>query len=119
MLKLPIYLDNHATTRTDPRVVEAMLPFFTEVYGNASSISHQFGWDAGEAVGRARQQVADAIGAQPKEIIFTSGATEADNLAIKGVAQASRRKGNHLITSAAEHRAVLDTMKRLGARDGK
>ena len=117
MLKLPIYLDNHATTRTDPRVVEAMLPFFTEVYGNAASISHRFGWEAGEAVERARQQVASAIGAEPKEIIFTSGATESDNLAIKGVALAMKRKGNHLVTSAAEHKAVLDTMKRLG-REG-
>jgi len=117
VLKLPIYLDNHATTRTDPRVVEAMLPFFTEVYGNAASISHRFGWEAGEAVERARQQVASAIGAEPKEIVFTSGATESDNLAIKGAALAMKRKGNHLVTSAAEHRAVLDTMKRLG-REG-
>lgn len=117
VLKLPIYLDNHATTRTDPRVVEAMLPFFTEVYGNPASISHRFGWEAGEAVERARQQVAGAIGAEPKEIVFTSGATESDNLAIKGVALAMKRKGNHLVTSAAEHKAVLDTMKRLG-REG-
>jgi cysteine desulfurase len=117
VLKLPIYLDNHATTRTDPRVVEAMLPFFTEIYGNAASISHRFGWDAGEAVERARQQVADAIGADPKGIVFTSGATESDNLAIKGVALAMKRKGNHLVTSAVEHRAVLDTIKRLG-REG-
>jgi cysteine desulfurase len=117
VLKLPIYLDNHATTRTDPRVVEAMLPFFTEIYGNAASISHQFGWEASEAVERARQQVAGAIGAEPKEIVFTSGATESNNLAIKGVALAMKRKGNHLVTSAAEHRAVLDAMKRLG-REG-
>ncbi len=117
VLKLPIYLDNHATTRTDPRVVEAMLPFFTEVYGNAASISHRFGWEAGEAVERARQQVAGALGAEAKEIVFTSVATESDNLAIKGAALAMKRKGNHLVTSAAEHRAVLDTMKRLG-REG-
>ncbi len=94
-----------------------MLPYFTEVYGNAASISHRFGWEAGEAVDRAREQVAKAIGAEAQEIIFTSGATESDNLAIKGVAQALKRKGNHLVTSAAEHRAVLDTMKRLG-REG-
>jgi cysteine desulfurase len=117
VLKLPIYLDNHATTRTDPRVLEAMLPFFTENYGNAASISHRFGWEAGEAVELARKQVAGAIGAEPKEIIFTSGATESDNLAIKGAALALKRKGNHLVTSAAEHKAVLDTMKRLG-REG-
>ena len=94
-----------------------MLPFFTELYGNAASISHRFGWEAGEAVARARQQVASAIGAEAKEIVFTSGATESDNLAIKGVALAMKRKGNHLVTSAAEHKAVLDTMKRLG-REG-
>src|SRR5271157_6107325 len=102
VLKLPIYLDNHATTRTDPRVVEAMLPYFTEVYGNAASISHRFGWEAGEAVDRAREQVAQAIGAEATEIVLTSGATEANNLAIKGLAQASRRRGNHLVTSQAE-----------------
>src|SRR5271157_370784 len=106
VLKLPIYLDNHATTRTDPRVVEAMLPFFTEAYGNAASISHRFGWEAGEAVDRAREQVARAVGADAKEIVFTSGATEANNLAIKGAAQALRRKGNHLVTAAAEHKSV-------------
>lgn len=117
MLKLPIYLDNHATTRTDPRVLAAMLPYFTEVYGNAASISHRFGWEAGEAVDRARQQVAAALGAEPREIVFTSGATEANNLAIKGAAQALKRKGNHLVTAVSEHHAVLDTAKRL-ARDG-
>jgi cysteine desulfurase len=117
VLKLPIYLDNHATTRTDPRVVEAMLPFFTEVYGNAASISHRFGWEAGEAVERARHQVAGAIGAEAKEIIFTSGATESNNLAIKGAALALKRKGNHLVTAATEHKAVLDTVERL-AREG-
>src|SRR5215831_8734656 len=113
----PIYLDNHATTRTDPRVVEAMLPFFTEHYGNAASVSHRFGWEAEEAVERAREQVAQAIGAEPREIVFTSGATESNNLAIKGVAQAMIRRGNHLVTAASEHKAVLDPMKRL-ARQG-
>jgi cysteine desulfurase len=117
VLKLPIYLDNHATTRTDPRVLEAMLPFFGEIYGNPASISHRFGWDAAEAVDRARERVASAISAEPKEIVFTSGATESNNLAIKGVAQAARRKGNHLVTAASEHKAVLDPMKRL-AREG-
>ncbi len=113
MLIRPVYLDNHATTRTDPRVVEAMLPYFTEVYGNAASISHRFGRDAGEAVDRAREQVAEAIGAEASEIVFTSGATEANNLAIKGLAQASRRKGNHLVVSQIEHKSVLDSMMRL------
>jgi cysteine desulfurase len=113
----PIYLDNHSTTRTDPRVVAAMLPFFTELYGNAASTSHQFGWDAAEAVDQAREQVARAIGAEAREIIFTSGATESNNLAIKGVAQALAGRGNHLVTAASEHQAVLDPMKRL-ARQG-
>jgi cysteine desulfurase len=116
-VRLPIYLDNHATTQTDPRVVEAMLPYFTEVYGNAASVSHRFGWEAEEAVERAREQVARAIGAEPREIVFTSGATESNNLAIKGVAQAMIRRGNHLVTAASEHKAVLDPMKRL-ARQG-
>ncbi|MFO0891157.1 MAG: IscS subfamily cysteine desulfurase [Isosphaeraceae bacterium] len=113
VLKLPVYLDNHATTRTDSTVLDLMLPYFTEVYGNAASISHRYGWEAGEAVDRAREQVAAAIGAEAKDIIFTSGATEANNLAIKGAAAASRRKGNHLVTAAAEHKSVLDPMKRL------
>ena len=117
MLTLPVYLDNHSTTRTDPRVVEAMLPYFTEMYGNAASVSHRFGWDAKDAVDRARQQVADAIGAEAKEIVFTSGATESNNLAIKGVAQALKRKGDHLVASVTEHKSVLDTVKRL-AREG-
>ncbi|HZW30125.1 MAG TPA: cysteine desulfurase family protein [Isosphaeraceae bacterium] len=116
-MRLPIYLDNQATTRTDPRVVEAMLPYFTEVYGNAASVSHRFGWEAEEAVERAREQVARAIGAEAREIVFTSGATESNNLAIKGVAQAMIRRGNHLVTAASEHKAVLDPMKRL-ARQG-
>jgi cysteine desulfurase len=114
---LPIYLDNHATTRTDPRVLDAMLPYFTTIYGNAASVSHRFGWEAGEAVDRAREQVAHAIGAEAKEIIFTSGATESNNLAIKGALPALKRKGNHLVTAAVEHKAVLDPMKRL-AREG-
>jgi cysteine desulfurase len=112
-----VYLDNHATTRTDPRVVAAMLPYFTEHYGNAASISHQFGWDAAAAVDEARQRVAQVIGAEPREIVFTSGATEANNLAIKGTAWARRRYGNHLITAASEHKAVLDPIRRLG-REG-
>jgi cysteine desulfurase len=116
-VRLPVYLDNHATTMTDPRVVEAMLPYFTEVFGNAASVSHRFGWDAAAAVERAREQVASAIGAEPREVIFTSGATESNNLAIKGQAQAATRRGKHLVTASSEHRAVLDPMKRL-ARQG-
>ncbi len=112
-----IYLDNNATTRTDPRVVEAMLPYFTERYGNAASLTHCFGQEADEAVEQARQQVADLIGAHPREIIFTSGATESNNLALKGLAAMYRPKGDHIITAATEHKAVLDPLRRLG-REG-
>lgn len=117
MPNTPIYLDNHATTRTDPRVLERMLPYFTTHYGNAASVAHRFGWEAAEAVDRAREQVAAWIGADSREVVFTSGATESNNLAIKGVAATLRRKGNHLVTAAAEHKAVLDPLRRL-AREG-
>src|SRR5262245_42308895 len=113
MVKTPIYMDNNATTRCDPRVVEAMLPFFTEHFGNAASRNHPFGWFAEAAVDDARDQVAALIGASGKEIIFTSGATESNNLAIKGVAAMYRKKGNHVITQLTEHKAVIDPCKRL------
>ena len=118
-MKLPIYLDHHATTPVDPRVVEAMVPYFTETFGNAASRNHSFGWAARDAVEDARAQVAGLIGAHPKDIIFTSGATEADNLAIAGIADARRSRGDHgdhIVTCVTEHRAVLDTCRHLEER---
>lgn len=112
-MQTPIYLDNHATTPMDPRVLDAMLPFFGAKFGNAASRNHSFGWEAEEAVENARQQIASLIGANKKEIVFTSGATESNNLAIKGVAEMYAERGNHIITAATEHKAVLDTCKRL------
>jgi cysteine desulfurase len=119
MLKLPIYLDNNSTTPMDPRVLEAMTPYFLEHYGNAASRNHPFGWEAEEAVDYAREQVAKLVGADPKEIIFTSGATEGDNLGIKGVYEMYASKGNHIITATTEHKAVLDTCKHIEKTGGE
>lgn len=116
-LKLPIYMDHHATTPVDPQVLDAMLPYFTEKFGNAASVTHVFGWNAQEAVEKARTDIASSLGADPKEIIFTSGATESDNLALKGAMRANGQKGNHLIVSAIEHNAVLDSARAL-EKDG-
>ncbi|MGQ9805080.1 MAG: IscS subfamily cysteine desulfurase [Chlorobiales bacterium] len=117
-LSRPIYMDNNATTPMDPRVLEAMMPYLTDKFGNAASRNHVFGWEAEEAVEKAREQVAKAIGADAKEIIFTSGATESDNIAIKGAVDMYAEKGNHIITMLTEHKAVLDTCRRL-EREGK
>ena len=119
MLNFPIYLDHNATTPCDPRVVEAMIPYFTNSFGNAASRNHPFGWQAEEAVDYAREQVAKLIGADPKEIIFTSGATEGDNLALKGVFEMYASKGNHIITCNIEHKAVLDTCKHIEKEGGE
>jgi cysteine desulfurase len=119
MIKLPVYLDHNATTPCDPRVVEAMLPYFTGRFGNAASRSHAYGWEAEEAVAIAREQVAALIGAEPGEIVFTSGATESDNLAIKGVFEAYREKGGHIVTVATEHKAVLDTCAHIERMGGE
>src|SRR5690349_2046248 len=119
MLNFPIYLDHNSTTPCDPRVVESMLPYFASAFGNAASRDHQFGWQAEEAVDLAREQVARLIGADTKEIIFTSGGTEADNLALKGVFEMYAGKGNHIITCNIEHKAVLDTCKHIETIGGE
>jgi cysteine desulfurase len=116
-LRKPVYMDCHATTPVDPRVLEAMLPYFCERFGNPGSVSHPFGWEAKEAVDRARESIAAGIGAQPREIVFTSGATESNNLALRGVTERMRRKGNHLVSVSTEHPSVLDPLARLANRD--
>ena len=118
-MKLPIYMDNHSTTQCDPRVVDAMLPYFTEKFGNAASRNHSFGWEGEEGVDYARKQIAKLINADAKEIVFTSGATESDNLALKGVVEMYKEKGDHIITSSTEHRAILDAAKSLEKRGAK
>ena len=112
-MDLPIYMDGHATTRVDPRVIEAMLPFFGEYYGNAASRHHRFGWTVRDAVADARAEVAALVGAPARDLVFTSGATESNNLAVKGVAEAARARGNHIVTARTEHRAILDPCARL------
>ncbi len=116
MVKTPVFMDNHSTTRVDPRVVEAMLPFFTDQYGNPGSTSHVFGWETAEAVDAARESIAKSIGAQAREIVFTSGATESNNLAIRGVMERPRRKGDHIVSVVTEHKAVLDPLTKLMRR---
>ncbi len=113
MLKLPVFMDYHSTTPVDPRVLETMLPYFSEKFGNAASKNHSFGWDAEDAVAKSREQIARLISCNTKEIVFTSGATESNNLSLKGVAGMYREKGNHIITAVTEHKAILDTAKRL------
>ncbi len=114
----PVYMDNQSTTPVDPRVVEAMLPYLTEHYGNAGSVSHTFGWRAGDAVEQATESIAKSIGARPREIVYTSGATESNNLAIFGVCDRRRRKGDHIVSIRTEHKAVLDPLNRLAERSG-
>ncbi len=113
MLQLPVYLDHHATTPVDPRVLEAMLPYFGERFGNAGSSTHSFGWEARDAVAAARETIARRLGAAPTEIVFTSGATESNNLALRGVAEHARRRGNHIVSVRTEHKAVLDPLEHL------